>query len=154
MVKEQHSHADKPRQELRRLMEEAKASGKKASQRHLSISVLGHGDAYINQYLERGRPSVLDYDDRVKLARYFGVDQSLFAPPGAIDAPSSAPNTPAPQPATMNRKWLAEAISKAREAAELWGAKMDVEREAELIARAYEKLARNATGDEEDTPIG
>lgn len=157
MVEEPDSYADLPRKNLCRLISEEKAkgkAGKKASYRHLSMKVLGRGDSYIHQYLTQGKPVALDYDDRIKLANYFGVDQSLFAPPDVVAAHMAA-HAPAPeQTLSLNRAWLAKAIVKARDAAELWGAEMDADREADLIARAYEKLAREAARNKEDTSKG
>ena len=42
---------------------------------------LGKNPAYIQQYIRRGTPKRLKEDERRKLARYFGVSESLFGGP-------------------------------------------------------------------------
>ncbi len=48
---------------------------------------LGKNPAYIQQFLRRGTPKRLGEEERRKLARYFGVSQSLFGGPAEPDAP-------------------------------------------------------------------
>ena len=43
--------------------------------------LLGRNAAYVQQYVKRGVPKKLDEDDRGKLARYFGIDESLLGAP-------------------------------------------------------------------------
>ena len=43
--------------------------------------ILGKNAAYIQQYIRRGTPKRLREDERRKLARYFGVPESLFGGP-------------------------------------------------------------------------
>lgn len=51
--------------------------------------LLGRNAAYIQQFIKRGVPRRLAEEDRRKLARYFGVDETLLGGPGR--APESAP---------------------------------------------------------------
>ncbi len=44
-------------------------------------SLLGRNPAYIQQYVRRGSPRKLDEEDRRKLARFFGVEESLLRGP-------------------------------------------------------------------------
>ena len=51
--------------------------------------MLGRNPAYIQQYVRRGVPRRLKEDERRKLARYFGVSESLLGgPEGADEAPA------------------------------------------------------------------
>jgi hypothetical protein len=51
--------------------------------------MLGRNSAYIQQYVRRGVPRRLGEDERRKLARYFGVAESLLGgPPLEAEAPS------------------------------------------------------------------
>jgi hypothetical protein len=49
--------------------------------------LLGRNSAYIQQYVKRGSPRKLDEEDRRKLARFFGVDESLLGAPEVPVAP-------------------------------------------------------------------
>ena len=46
---------------------------------------LGKNPAYIQQYIRRGTPRRLGEEERRKLARYFGVSESLFGGPAEAD---------------------------------------------------------------------
>ena len=46
---------------------------------------LGKNPAYIQQYIRRGTPKRLKEDERRKLARYFGVPESLFGGPAQAE---------------------------------------------------------------------
>ena len=46
---------------------------------------LGKNPAYIQQYIRRGTPKRLKEDERRKLARYFGVSESLLGGPAEAD---------------------------------------------------------------------
>ncbi len=50
---------------------------------------LGKNPAYIQQYIRRGTPKRLRGDERRKLARYFGVAESMFG--GPVEAEASPP---------------------------------------------------------------
>jgi phage repressor protein C with HTH and peptisase S24 domain len=52
--------------------------------------LLGRNAAYIQQFIRRGVPKKLDEDDRGKLARYFGIDESLLGAPPAARLPVAA----------------------------------------------------------------
>lgn len=67
--------ATDPRQELERLCEE-----RREDFQSLSL-MLGRNSCYIQQYLRRGVPKRLSEEDRQKLARYFGVPQTLLGGP-------------------------------------------------------------------------
>lgn len=73
-----------PRQNLKQLAY--------AADRSLSFlsALLGHNAAYLQQFCERGSPKRLDPDDRLLLAKYFGVDERLL---GARDpwVPEASP---------------------------------------------------------------
>lgn len=43
--------------------------------------MLGRNPAYVQQFIRRGSPRKLDEADRVTLARYFGVDESVLGAP-------------------------------------------------------------------------
>lgn len=43
--------------------------------------LIGKNPAYIQQYIRRGTPKRLGEEERAKLARYFGVDESLLGAP-------------------------------------------------------------------------
>ena len=47
---------------------------------------LGRNPAYIQQFIRRGTPKRLGEDERRKLARYFGVAESLFGGPAESEA--------------------------------------------------------------------
>ena len=47
---------------------------------------LGKNPAYIQQYIRRGTPKRLRGDERRKLARYFGVPESMFGGPAEAEA--------------------------------------------------------------------
>ena len=51
---------------------------------------LGKNPAYIQQFIRRGTPRRLGEDERGKLARYFGVPESLFGGPAAVEPSSGA----------------------------------------------------------------
>ncbi len=40
--------------------------------------LLGRNAAYIQQFIRRGSPRKLDEDDRRKLARFFGVEETIL----------------------------------------------------------------------------
>jgi hypothetical protein len=48
--------------------------------------MLGRNSAYIQQYIKRGTPRKLDEADRRKLARYFGVQESVLGGPEVVPA--------------------------------------------------------------------
>ena len=50
--------------------------------------LLGRNAAYIQQFIRRGSPRKLDEDDRRKLARFFGVDETVL---GGLVAPGRDP---------------------------------------------------------------
>jgi phage repressor protein C with HTH and peptisase S24 domain len=50
---------------------------------------LGKNPAYIQQFIRRGSPKRLGEDERRKLARYFGVAESLFGGPAEAELPSA-----------------------------------------------------------------
>ncbi len=45
--------------------------------------LLGRNPAYVQQFMKRGSPRKLDEADRAKLARYFGVDETLLGGPAS-----------------------------------------------------------------------
>jgi phage repressor protein C with HTH and peptisase S24 domain len=51
---------------------------------------LGKNPAYIQQYIRRGTPKRLKEDERRKLARYFGVSESLFGGPADSESRAGA----------------------------------------------------------------
>lgn len=76
-------NADLARATLERLMKEH-------GEDYASLSrFMGRNAAYMQQFIKRGVPRRLKEEDRVKLARYFGVDEALLgapAPPSMHDA--------------------------------------------------------------------
>jgi phage repressor protein C with HTH and peptisase S24 domain len=64
-----------PRAELARLIAEKREDYAGLSR------MLGRNAAYIQQFIKRGVPRKLAEEDRRKLARYFGVDESLLGGP-------------------------------------------------------------------------
>lgn len=50
---------------------------------------IGRNAAYVQQFIRRGVPKKLDEADRRKLARYFGVDESVLGGPAAPPAPAN-----------------------------------------------------------------
>jgi phage repressor protein C with HTH and peptisase S24 domain len=48
---------------------------------------LGKNPAYIQQFIRRGTPKRLGEDERRKLARYFGVAESMFGGPSQMEVP-------------------------------------------------------------------
>lgn len=64
-----------PRAELERLVVERREDYAGLSR------LLGKNPAYIQQFIKRGVPRRLAEDDRAKLARYFGVDESVLGGP-------------------------------------------------------------------------
>lgn len=48
---------------------------------------LGKNPAYIQQFIRRGTPRRLGEDERRKLARYFGVAESVFGGPADVELP-------------------------------------------------------------------
>jgi hypothetical protein len=66
-----------PRAELARLIAERREDYAGLSR------MLGRNAAYVQQFIKRGVPKRLAEDDRVKLARYFDVDESLFGGPAS-----------------------------------------------------------------------
>jgi phage repressor protein C with HTH and peptisase S24 domain len=54
---------------------------------------LGRNAAYIQQFIRRGSPRKLDEADRRKLARYFGVDETVLG--GPVDAAAPGPGAQA-----------------------------------------------------------
>lgn len=64
---------------------------KEQSEDYAALSrLLGRNPAYIQQFMKRGTPRKLDEADRAKLARYFGVDETLLGAPekGRTRAPN------------------------------------------------------------------
>lgn len=61
---------EEPRTRLRQLVDERGESLQWLSQR-----LLGRNAAYLQQFLNRGTPAKLDEDDRLKLAKFFQVDE-------------------------------------------------------------------------------
>ena len=51
--------------------------------------LLGKNSAYIQQYIRRGTPKRLGEEERARLARYFGVAESLFGGPERAAADSA-----------------------------------------------------------------
>lgn len=72
---------DDARAELARLIEERREDYAGLSR------LLGRNAAYIQQFIKRGVPRKLAEEDRRKLARYFGVDESLLGGPAAAPKP-------------------------------------------------------------------
>lgn len=71
-----------PRAELARLIAERR-------EEYAGLSrMLGRNAAYIQQFIKRGVPRKLAEEDRRKLARYFGVDESLLGGPARAPTPS------------------------------------------------------------------
>lgn len=68
-------HLTGPRAELARLIAERREDYAGLSR------LLGRNAAYIQQFIKRGVPRKLAEEDRKKLARYFGVDESLLGGP-------------------------------------------------------------------------
>jgi len=64
-----------PRAELARLIKERREDYAALSR------MLGRNAAYVQQFIKRGVPRKLSEEDRGKLARYFGVDESLLGGP-------------------------------------------------------------------------
>lgn len=74
---------DGPRAELARLIAERR-------EEYAGLSrMLGRNPAYIQQFIKRGVPRKLAEEDRRKLARYFGVDESLLGGPPRAPEPSA-----------------------------------------------------------------
>lgn len=48
--------------------------------------LIGRNAAYIQQFIKRGTPRKLDEEDRVKLARYFGIDERVLGGPAVTRA--------------------------------------------------------------------
>jgi len=71
-----------PRAELERLIVEKREDYAGLSR------MLGRNAAYIQQFIKRGVPKRLAEEDRRKLARYFGVDESLLGGPPREPEPS------------------------------------------------------------------
>ena len=67
-----------PRAELARLIHERREDFAGLSR------MLGRNAAYIQQFIKRGVPRRLSEEDRSKLARYFGVDESLLGGPARL----------------------------------------------------------------------
>lgn len=67
-----------PRAELARLIAERREDFAGLSR------LLGRNAAYIQQFIKRGVPKKLSEDDRRKLSRYFGVDESLLGGPPPV----------------------------------------------------------------------
>lgn len=78
-----------PRAELQRLITERREDYAALSR------MLGRNAAYIQQFIKRGVPRKLAEEDRRKLARYFGVDESLL---GGAASPDTAPRGLVPIP--------------------------------------------------------
>lgn len=74
-------HSD-ARDELARLIEERREDYAALSR------MLGRNAAYIQQFIKRGVPRKLAEEDRHKLARYFGVDESLLGGPAKEPEPA------------------------------------------------------------------
>jgi phage repressor protein C with HTH and peptisase S24 domain len=71
-----------PRAELARLIAENREDYAGLSR------MLGRNAAYIQQFIKRGVPKKLAEEDRRKLARYFGVEESLLGGPAAEPRPA------------------------------------------------------------------
>src|SRR5215470_12267414 len=71
-----------PRAELERLILERREDYAGLSR------LIGRNAAYIQQFIKRGVPRRLAEEDRRKLARYFGVDESLLGGPPRQPEPS------------------------------------------------------------------
>jgi phage repressor protein C with HTH and peptisase S24 domain len=71
-----------PRAELERLIVERREDYAGLSR------MLGRNSAYIQQFIKRGVPRKLAEEDRHKLARYFGVDESLLGGPPREPTPA------------------------------------------------------------------
>lgn len=79
-----------PRETLDRLIRERGTSYGALS------ALLGRNSAYIQQYVKRGTPRKLDEEDRLRIARFLGIEGSLLG----------GPDTPVdPLPVTGNRKY-------------------------------------------------
>lgn len=72
-----------PRAELERLIVEHREDYAGLSR------MLGRNAAYVQQFIKRGVPKRLAEDDRRKLARYFGVDESLLGGAASHAQPSA-----------------------------------------------------------------
>lgn len=48
--------------------------------------LIGRNAAYIQQFIKRGTPRKLDEEDRVKIARYFGIDERVLGGPAVTRA--------------------------------------------------------------------
>jgi phage repressor protein C with HTH and peptisase S24 domain len=67
--------AENPREALERLIQER-------GEDYVGLSrLIGRNAAYIQQFMKRGTPRRLAEDDRRRLARYFGVDESVLGGP-------------------------------------------------------------------------
>ena len=53
--------------------------------------LIGRNPAYVQQYIRRGSPRRLAEEDRRKLARFFGVDDTVLGGPGDVGAPLLVP---------------------------------------------------------------
>src|SRR2546421_3612692 len=71
-----------PRGELERLIIEKREDYAGLSR------MLGRNAAYIQQFIKRGVPKRLAEEDRKRLARYFGVDESLLGGPASAPVPA------------------------------------------------------------------
>jgi phage repressor protein C with HTH and peptisase S24 domain len=71
-----------PRAELARLIAERREDYAGLSR------MLGRNAAYVQQFIKRGVPRKLAEEDRRKLARYFGVDESLLGGPAREPMPA------------------------------------------------------------------
>lgn len=76
-------HLSGPRAELARLITEHREDYAGLSR------MLGRNAAYVQQFIKRGVPRQLAESDRAKLARYFGVDESLLGGPVREPEPAS-----------------------------------------------------------------
>jgi phage repressor protein C with HTH and peptisase S24 domain len=55
--------------------------------------MLGRNPAYVQQFLKRGSPRRLAEEDRIKLARYYGVDEAMLGAPAQSATPPSGLRT-------------------------------------------------------------
>ena len=72
---------DQARENLERLIQERGVNYSSLSR------LLGRNAAYIQQYIKRNSPRHLDENDRMVLARFFGVDERVLGAPARRSGP-------------------------------------------------------------------
>ena len=77
-----------PRRVLERLIQERREDYSGLSR------LLGRNPAYVQQFIKRGVPRKLAEDDRIKLARYFDIDEQLLGGPARLPAPDTSDLVP------------------------------------------------------------